>query len=164
MARDVAFGSIEKSPGSTEVIGLDFFPWVADFWESGKQYTASDIVRPRSVTGFAYQAGADGQSNPTEPAWPSTLSGTVVDGGITWTAIAADTNGVTAVTSPSATVTPSGELTASSASVVDGMGGNTQVNITLAGGAAGKTYRVQVTVTAGSETLVGSLYVTVKIS
>lgn len=162
MSRSVAFGRIEKSPGSTIVVALDFFRQVANFWEPSRQYASSDIVRPRRATGFAYQAGADGQSNPSEPAWPTTLSDTVVDGGITWTAIAAGSNGVTAVASPSTSVIPSGELTAS-ASVVDGLGSSTAVNVTLAAGNATKSYRVEVTVTVGSETLVGSLYVDVDI-
>lgn len=161
MAHEVAFGSIRKSPDSVRLITLEWFPLVADFWEPSRQHSTSDIVRPLVATGFAYQASGAGQSGDREPAWPRALNGTVTDGSITWTAIAAGANGVTAVSSPSVTVSPSGELSAGVASVINGDGTNTRVQFTLSGGTVGKRYLVKVQVTAGSETLIGSFWVSI---
>jgi hypothetical protein len=154
-----AFGTIKKHPTATRTLRLDFFPLVADFWEVGKQSSVNDIVRPLTATGFAYQAGANGQAGTEQPAWPQTLAGTVVDGEVTWTAIAAGVNGVTAVSAPAVTVVPSGGLSAGSPSVINGKGTSTAVEFTLSGGVVGKTYRVECQVTVGTETLVGSVEV-----
>lgn len=163
-------GAYVKHADSTRIIELDFFPAVANFWEAGKEYASGDIVRPREPTGFAYQAGGNGQSGRRTPKWPETVSGTVVDGSITWTAVVAGSNGVDSVSAPSSAVDPSGALTSGSESVVE----ETRVQITLAGGTedggdevTGKdgttfnAYVVTVTVTAGDETIAGSILVRV---
>jgi hypothetical protein len=60
-------------------------------WNAGASITADALVRPTTAnqTGFVYQAGATtGQTGELEPAWPKTAGGTVIDGSVTWTAIA----------------------------------------------------------------------------
>lgn len=161
--RSLAFDDFLKHPTAVRLVELDFFPLVANFWRPGEQYTASDVVRPRAPTGFAYTAGGNGQSGLVEPAWPTTLSDTVVDGGVTWTAGAAGGNGVTALSAPAVVVDPTGELTLGSPSVIDGMGTSSAVTFTLTGGVAGKEYRVEVQATAGAETVRGSMRVIVSI-
>lgn len=163
-------GAYRKHASAVRVIELDWLNVVANFWAPGKEYAAGNIVRPREPTGFAYQAGGDGQSGNRVPRWPRTLGGTVVDGPITWTAVAAGSNGVTTVASPTASVVPSGSLDATGLSVVE----QTRVELTLSGGVEGGGeeiempngdivlgYAVEVAVIAGSETLVGSLIVAV---
>jgi hypothetical protein len=177
MAADYVFhdprypdGAYRKHQDAVRVIELDWLPVVANIWEAGKQYTAGDAVRPLVATGFAYQAAGSGQSGFREPRWPETLGGTVVDGGLTWAAIAPGANGVVPVASPAAAIDPSGELAAASLQVVE----TTRVRLTLSGGvedggadrigANGETvrgYLLTLTVTAGSETLKGSLVVAV---
>lgn len=158
--KKLAFGEIDKHPDSVRNLTLDFFSAVASFWKPGKEYAASAYVRPSVFTGFAYQAdGSGGQSGYDEPAWPTTLSGTVVDGDITWTAVDAGGNGVTALSSPVFTISPSGELSSSGETIVDGQGTSSAAQCNLSGGVLGKSYTVECQVTAGSETLVGSLRV-----
>ena len=63
-------------------------------WEASYDYAIDDVVipNPAKETGLWYKVTTDGGSSDTdEPIWPTSVSGTVVDGGITWTAIAAPT-------------------------------------------------------------------------
>lgn len=157
----IVFPDKTKNASSARLIELDFFDHVANFWEPGQQYAANDIVRPRKPTGFAYQAGAAGQSGGEEPAWPG-LAATVADGSITWTGIVAGASGVTAITAPVVTIAQAGELSAGTATVVNGKATATQVNFTLSTGVPGTTYEVSVQVTAGGQTLLGVFKVHVK--
>lgn len=50
-------------------------------------YSADDLVLPITENGLVYQAGGNGTSDATEPTWPTTIGGTVVDNDITWTCI-----------------------------------------------------------------------------
>lgn len=54
-------------------------------WEASTSYSEDDIIIPTALNGLTYQAGGDGTSNSTEPTWPLTIGGTVVDNDITWT-------------------------------------------------------------------------------
>lgn len=56
-------------------------------WEDSTAYLEDVIVLPTGAnkTGFVYQAGGDGTSDATEPTWPRTVNGTVIDNDITWT-------------------------------------------------------------------------------
>lgn len=60
-------------------------------WEASTTYTANYWVIPTTANDFFYKvtAGGGGDSGATEPAWPTTDSGTVVDNAITWTCYAA---------------------------------------------------------------------------
>ena len=56
--------------------------------EKDGQATSSPItVRPTTENGFHFEAGNAGTTGGSEPTWPATEGGTVVDNGITWTAI-----------------------------------------------------------------------------
>lgn len=156
------FGQLTKHASAVRVLTLDFFPLVAAFWRPGTEYGAAAIVRPSKATGFAYQAdGAGGQTGLTEPIWPKTLGGSVTDGDVVWTAIDAGTNGVTAVSNPVVTVDPTGELTAGAPAVTDGKATDTAAQFTLSAGTLNRKYRVTCQVTAGSETLLGSVLILV---
>lgn len=47
-------------------------------------YVRSEIVRPSTGNGFVYQALTDGTTGSSAPTYPTTLGGTVTDGGVTW--------------------------------------------------------------------------------
>lgn len=62
-------------------------------------YTAGQIVRPATGNGFVYQALTSGTSAGTIPTYPTTIGGTVTDGGVTWLCVGA---GVVALTAGAA--------------------------------------------------------------
>lgn len=119
-------------------------------WQSGAAVAASGLLRPTSTheTGFVYVASAAGQTGPLEPAWPTTVGGTVTDGSITWTAAAPPATGQDTVSSatwtqvspPDATLMITGQATTAltaSAKVGGGTSGNPytiNVAITMASG------------------------------
>lgn len=47
-------------------------------------YVVGQVVRPATGNGFVYQALTAGTSGGTVPTYPTTIGGTVVDGGVTW--------------------------------------------------------------------------------
>jgi hypothetical protein len=55
-------------------------------WAASEAYAVGDTVIPTAFNDFAYRATAAGTSAGTQPAWPTAVSGTVVDGGVTWEA------------------------------------------------------------------------------
>ncbi len=58
-------------------------------WLVATAYVLGDIVSPTKAnrTGFRYESTTAGTSHAaTEPTWPTTAGGTVVDEGVTWTA------------------------------------------------------------------------------
>ncbi|MFZ2490382.1 MAG: hypothetical protein WA208_02760 [Thermoanaerobaculia bacterium] len=92
-------------------------------WRSGMNVVAAQVIHPSAaaitasedgVTGeivlakFAYQAGAVGTTDASEPAWPTTLGDTVTDNGITYTAVQSREYPLTDPTDPAlaATVQP----------------------------------------------------------
>ncbi|RVD44218.1 DUF2163 domain-containing protein [Mesorhizobium sp. M4A.F.Ca.ET.020.02.1.1] len=65
-------------------------PTRADAWADSHAYALDDIVKRLTGSGiYWFKATVAGTSDVAEPTWPSTLGGTVVDGGVTWTAIRA---------------------------------------------------------------------------
>jgi hypothetical protein len=68
------------------------------FWSAGHAFAAGAVVKPSAsfgnpngFDGFNFQAQNAGTSGGTEPTWPTSgIGATVVDGGITWKAIAFD--------------------------------------------------------------------------
>ena len=163
-------GIYRKHADATRVIELDWAPALANYWAPGRGYSSGDYVRPRKPTGFAYLASGSGvQSSNREPRWPSTLSGTVVDGNITWTAVEAGANGLRGTpASPTVAVDPTGDLAAASVSLVhvarvqmilSGGSNGGGSDVTLEDGTVVTCYKVSATITAGNETLVGSLLV-----
>lgn len=59
-------------------------------WADSHVYAVGDIVKRATGTGiYWFKAMVAGTSDVTEPTWPATLGGTVVDGTVTWTAIRA---------------------------------------------------------------------------
>ena len=56
-------------------------------WAASTAYSLGDIVVPTAglENGFRYECTAAGSSDASEPTWPLTEGGTVVDGTVTWT-------------------------------------------------------------------------------
>lgn len=54
-------------------------------WEASTAYVADDIVRPPTANGRSYRCTIAGTSNSSEPTWPVSVNGTIVDGTVTWT-------------------------------------------------------------------------------
>lgn len=57
-------------------------------WVANTAYAEDDLVRPTGLstfTGYVYKCTTAGTSGGSEPTWPTTSEGTVVDGTVTWT-------------------------------------------------------------------------------
>jgi hypothetical protein len=129
-----------KFAGATKPFTIDLKRYLRSYWIAGRRYSANQYVRSPSISGFAYQAGADGEAGSVEPAWPRVLGGTVMDGSIPWTAIAPGTNAVDTIAGVawSQVNPPDGALTISNQS-------NTVEELTanFSAGTAGKVYRIK---------------------
>src|SRR6266853_5891349 len=88
-----------KRAGAVRVFTIDFKDWLRSYWISRRDYTAGDYVRAPSIGGFAFQANNSGEAGTQEPPWPRVLGGTAVDGSITWTTVAPQTNALDAIAS-----------------------------------------------------------------
>lgn len=71
------------TPAATVYVGL----FGAATWLATHTYATSTYVLPTTYNGRIYKvtAGGGGNSAGSEPAWPTTNAGTVVDGALTWT-------------------------------------------------------------------------------
>ncbi len=121
-----------------------------EFWDDGISIAASGIIRPtdQNLTGFVYVNGATaGQTGNLEPAWPTVVGGTVVDGSLTWTAAAPPAAGQdtiqsatwTQISPPDAALTITGQ---SNTSLV--------ASALIGGGTVGNVYTIQIDVTMKS--------------
>lgn len=116
--------------------GIDWTAFLAKHWQQGTSYAANDRIRPRTPTGFEYEATTAGQSAAREPRWPTTLADTVADGSVVWTARALSTASLqTTVSASTWTADPGLTL---SGSQLDGQLATTIV----AGGNSGQTYSI----------------------
>lgn len=131
---DYTFDSVKKDPGDSKLVELELFNKAANFWRPNEQYALNEFIRPNVATGFAYQA-TPGTSGMREPRWPATAGATITDGSITWTASVAGSNGLNAVTSPTAVSDPIG-LTISSIAVSE----TSKILATYSAGSAGQDY------------------------
>jgi len=66
-------------------------------WQATTAYatTSPHYVTPTTPNGFRYECTTGGTSDGSEPTWPTTIGGTVVDGTVTWTCrsfVVTDTN------------------------------------------------------------------------
>ena len=58
-------------------------------WAASTSFSVGEVRRATTVqdTGFVFKVTTAGTSGSSEPVWPRKLESTVVDGGVTWTAI-----------------------------------------------------------------------------
>ena len=148
------FADVVKDPAEAVIKFLDWFNLCANFWRPNEQYTTNEFVRPPKATGYSYQATTGGTSSATQPKWP--ITGTVADGSVIWTTNAASTNGLAAISAPSASA-PTG-ITAGSLAVVE----TTKLQVTYSGGTDGQDYDVAFTVTVNGQTRIGRQRVLVR--
>ena len=61
-------------------------------WAASTSFSVGTIRRASTVqdTGFVFKVTTAGTSGSSEPVWHRKLKRTVVDGGVTWTAISSD--------------------------------------------------------------------------
>lgn len=57
-------------------------------WSAGATQNVGDIVNPVTYNGFSYLCIVAGTTGASQPTWPTTIGGTVVDGTVTWQAVA----------------------------------------------------------------------------
>lgn len=54
-------------------------------WTASTAYTVGQYVTPTTSNGRLYKCTTAGTTGASQPTWPTTNAGTVVDGGVTWT-------------------------------------------------------------------------------
>jgi hypothetical protein len=135
-----------------ELVNVFSRVWIADH-----PFAAGVRIRPaaRQPTGFEYESSG-GQSSGREPKrWPTVLGATVVDGSITWTAVAQSYNGLL-YRIESVTYTVPAGVTLHEQTIIDAPGAQ-QVPIEVSGGTADKQYdivaKVQATTVGASAPL-----------
>jgi putative Ig domain-containing protein/PKD domain-containing protein/galactose oxidase-like protein len=64
----------------------DAYPYFEPPWQANHVYAAGNAVVPATTSNGLQFVATAGTSGSTEPAWPSNIKDTVVDGTITWTA------------------------------------------------------------------------------
>lgn len=152
----IYFGKFEKNANSVRLIKLELFDQLASFWAPGRKQALDSHIRPPRSTGFAYKANPAGTTGSRPPTFPTVLAGVVVDGEVTWTAVAAGTNAITAMSAPSEVAfVPTGALTAGTPTIADGEATNSRIEVMLNNdGVVGITYRASISVAVGAQTLI----------
>lgn len=149
MSDDYTFDPVTIDPGDTFKVALDLFDICANFWTPNEQYALGEFVRPRLSTGFAYECTSAGTSGRREPIWNRTIGAVLSsnDGSVQWTCRTAGTNGLMAISSPSAVSDPLG-LTISGVAVSE----STKILATYAGSSLGQDFDAVYTFTLNDVT------------
>jgi hypothetical protein len=120
-------------------------------WNENLPVSTNSLIRPThgNGTGFVYRASLLGQTGENEPAWPIVAGGTVIDGSITWTALAPPAAGQDAIASVAWTqiAPPDATLTLTNQSFTAFV-----ASLNIGGGTSGRVYTVQgmITMTSGA--------------
>ena len=110
ITNEVATGAGYTPGGVTVTLAQSYV--AANSWTVSRAnstaYVAGQIVRPATGNGFVYQALTAGTSGGSVPTYPTTVGGTVTDGGVTWLCVG---TGVVAITmsGTAAWTAPSGQ-------------------------------------------------------
>lgn len=75
------YAAVTYSNGSTQHHYFD----APGVWAASTAYAVGAFRTPTTANGFRYEVTTAGTSAASEPTWPTTLGGTVVDGTVTWT-------------------------------------------------------------------------------
>jgi hypothetical protein len=83
---DIGFSNGGTSPSVplTRRFTLNYVPSPSD-WAASTSITLNEFRKPTIANGRRYYASVGGTTGGTEPTWPTTAGGTVVDGTVTWT-------------------------------------------------------------------------------
>lgn len=120
-------------PGSSDTYAIEWLGHLTNRWFAATEFAQNDTVRPRKATGYQYTvSSASGCSGAVEPAWPAQVGATVVDGSLTWTCEAADTQSLYATVTLSTWSADVGGVTVLGSS----LGGvlNTRANVLVQAG------------------------------
>ena len=132
--------------------GFDWTRELSRLWAADHPYPYGVTVRPAGLTtGFQYFSSG-GQSGAIEPAWPTTVGGTVIDGSIEWIAeVLDDSSLVDQIDSDAWTYDPTGLTVEPVAPVV--LEGQQMTSAFISDGVSGEEYVVEneVLTTAGRE-------------
>lgn len=146
----------EQDPSAKLDYGIKFERALSNFWCPSENYTTGTRVRSRR-SGLQFNASSGGRAGPQEPRWPTTVGGTVIDGGITWTAEASSTASLTSTLASAAWTVESG-ITLSGQSI-----NGQKASVFAEGGIDGQSYNlVGVGTMADSRKFVGVFKLTIK--
>ena len=148
--------TFEKDPAEALDYAVEFARHCIRVREPATAYALNARVRPMRETGLQYKASA-GTTGTDEPRWPITAALTVVDGSVTWTAEAIDSNAI-ARTLVSALWTVDSGLTVGSQ-----IDTPTRSAAIISGGVLGQRYSVRVDATFTDGTVRTELF-TIKIA
>lgn len=144
----------QQLAGSNQIYEIDVSARAVNAWVAHAEFAAGALIRPTdsNQNGFVFRSSGAGQTGALEPAWPTTVGGTVTDGSITWTAQAPPASGEDTVASATWTQAspPDATLTITSQST-----SSLVASALIGGGTSGNVYLVQVAVTMAS----GAIYV-----
>ena len=85
LAGSVANNGVITSGAWSITANTDINPYFV--WAASTALTVGTRISPTTPTAYLYTASA-GTTGTTEPTWPTTVGGTVVNGGVTFTCIA----------------------------------------------------------------------------
>ena len=129
------FAPVTKNADESIKVRLNLFNQCANFWRDNEIYESGEYIRPNRANGYSYECTTAGTSGSGEPKWPQTIGATKTDGSVTWTCRAASSNGINAITSPTASSDPTG-LTISDVSVSE----DAKILATYSGGTLDEDY------------------------
>jgi hypothetical protein len=138
MDHPLDLGTRAKRAGETKPFGIDWSAYLRTYWQPGQVYALNAYVRARSRAGFAFKATTGGESSLVEPSWPTAAARTVADGSVVWTSEAPGTSGVDTISTSTWSEVGTNVLTLSGSSATA-----EDTTVTIAGGAAGQSYRVR---------------------
>lgn len=143
-------------------VEFDWTPACANLWTAGEVYGVNEVVRPSTYNGYEYKCTTAGQAagdSALEPAWPTTIAGTVTDGSVVWTCQAI--SNASLVKTIATSLWDDGGMTITGAVTVT-TNGEQQTAALVEGGTVGQTYTIENTVTFSDGTVdVGVVKVTV---
>lgn len=103
-------------PGGKETHYVDFTAKLTRYHQRSTDYALNTVVQPDPPNGFEYKATA-GRTGTKTFIWPTTVGGTVTDGGVTWTCQAVTTASLVATVSGTPTWTVSSALAVTAESI-----------------------------------------------
>ena len=65
---------------------------LVSYWSAGTAFSLNNRITLLPATGMYYKCTVPGTSGSSDPSWPTTDGATVVDGGVTWTAVTGPAN------------------------------------------------------------------------
>jgi hypothetical protein len=158
--------TVEKCKAEGEIVpyGFDWTLKLSRLWAFNTPYALDERVKPSgwnvartarnegpAQTGFEYASSGGQSGGIKEPKWPKVLGGTVVDGSITWTAVAISEDSLLEQIVSSDWEVPTG-LTGTNESYTASPG-QQSTTIDISGGAPSEVYTVtnEIVTTDGHE-------------